>query len=62
VTIDEAANTLNNIFSQFKIKASVKSCKKENSFFLFDVSLLPGGTFKKIEKYLCVLFKDNKII
>jgi S-DNA-T family DNA segregation ATPase FtsK/SpoIIIE len=51
MNIDEATNTLNNLFSQFKIKANVKSCKIENSFILFDVSLCAGGTVKQVEKY-----------
>jgi S-DNA-T family DNA segregation ATPase FtsK/SpoIIIE len=46
-----ATETLDNLFGQLKIKAKVKSCKRENSFLIFDVVLNPGGTFKKIERY-----------
>lgn len=46
-----ATEALNNLFEQLKIKAKVKSCKRENSFLIFDVVLNPGGTFKKIERY-----------
>lgn len=47
----EAIKSLNNLFENLKINSKVKSCKKENSFFVFDVDLNSTGTFKKIERF-----------
>lgn len=43
--------SLDQLFSQLKIKAKVLSFKKENSLLSFDVALGEGETFKKIERF-----------
>jgi len=47
--MDEAIKTLENLFTKLKLKANVKSCKKEDSFLIFDISLTDGGTYKQLE-------------
>lgn len=47
---DEAIKSLKSLFKQLKLKANIKFCKEENSFLIFDISLEPGGTFKKLER------------
>lgn len=46
-----AIKSLNTLFEQLKVKASVKNYKQENSFLIFDIVLEPSGTFKKLEKF-----------
>ena len=41
---------LNNVFKQLKMNAEVIGCKEETPFLIFDIVLLPGGTFRKIER------------
>ena len=48
---NEAINSLSNLFSNLKINAKVSSCRREHSFLIFDVTLGPTGTYKKIEKH-----------
>lgn len=48
---ESEVETLNKLFSNLKIDAKVSSFKVENYFFIFDVTLGPTGTFKKIERY-----------
>lgn len=48
---DLAIDSLNNLFTQLKLKAEIESCNIENSFLIFDIKLGPGGTFKKLEKF-----------
>lgn len=42
---------LSDLFKQLKIKAKINSCKSENVFLIFDIELIPGGTYKKIEQF-----------
>ena len=41
---------LNSVFEQLKMKAEVIDCKEETPFLIFDIALLPGGTFRKLER------------
>lgn len=47
--MDEPIKILENLFTKSKLKANVKSCKKENSFLIFDISLKDGGTYRQLE-------------
>jgi S-DNA-T family DNA segregation ATPase FtsK/SpoIIIE len=47
----ENIEILKKLFSQLKLDIEIKLCKKENSFFIFDLILNPGTTFRKLEKY-----------
>lgn len=44
-------NVLSGLFEQLKIKAIISKCRKEDAFLIFDIKLLSGGTYKKIEKH-----------
>lgn len=46
-----ATETLSKLFAQLKIRAEIRSCRRENSFLVFDMVLRPGGTFRKIERH-----------
>jgi len=48
----ESVERLNDLFQQLKLKAEIKSCKREDPFLIFDIILKPGGTFKKLEKHI----------
>ena len=48
--LKDAVVRLNQIFEQLKMKAEVIDCKEESPFLIFDVALLPGGTFRKLER------------
>ncbi|MHA2220016.1 MAG: hypothetical protein ACXACY_29340, partial [Candidatus Hodarchaeales archaeon] len=45
-----ATEVLTTLFRQLKIKATVKSCIKKNSFLMFDIALNSGGTFRKLKR------------
>jgi len=46
-----AKESLSRLFTQLKIRAEIRSCRKESSFLIFDLALCPGGTFRKIERH-----------
>ena len=48
---DRAITSLNTLFAQHNIKAEITQCKAEldNTFLTFDITLKPGGTFRKID-------------
>lgn len=47
----DAVRSLNGLFKQLKVKAEVSECRREDSFLICDVSLLPGGTYRKLEQF-----------
>ena len=42
---------LKELFKQLKLKDQIQSCFKQGAFLIFDIELLAGGTFKKIENH-----------
>lgn len=49
--IKNAVKILNDLFSQLKLKAIIQNCQIEDAFLIFDIKLISGGTFKKLEKH-----------
>lgn len=47
----EATESLSKLFAQLKIRAEIRTCRRESSFLVFDMVLRPGGTFRKVERH-----------
>jgi S-DNA-T family DNA segregation ATPase FtsK/SpoIIIE len=48
---DDAEKTLIRLFEQLKIKAEIKQCVLEGNFLVFDITLKPGGIFRRLEQF-----------
>lgn len=46
-----AEKALMRLFEQLKIKAEIKKCVLEGNFLVFDITLNPGGTFRRLEQF-----------